>query len=495
MSPMKILLIYPEFPDTFWGYKHTLKFIRKKAAYPPLGLLTLGAMLPQEWPKRLIDLNVRKLTEKDLSWADCAFISGINVQRDSARQIISLCKEAGLRVVAGGPIFTTEYKHFDKVDHFVLNEAELTLPPFLSELNNGCAKRVYKTSDFADLHETPPPLWELADLSQYASMTIQFSRGCPFNCGFCNVTALFGHRARIKTTEQIINELESLYSLGWRGHIFFADDNFIGKKRYIKTQLLPALIEWRRSKRRISFSTQVTIDLADDVPLMEMMTLAGFNAVFIGIETPDKKSLAECNKKPNENRDLVESVKQIQRRGLEVMGGFIIGFDSDTPSIFQRQIDFIQQSAIVIAMVGLLQAPPGTRLYSRMKKEGRLLGLLTANTDGTTNIVTKMEPKTLREGYRNILRNIYSPEFYYRRVKMLSQDYKAPKSKFSIDFQQLMALLRSVIRLGIYGNERVQYWKLLSWMLLRRPQFLPLAIRLAIKGYHFRKVCESYTSD
>lgn len=495
MSPMKILLIYPEFPDTFWGYKHTLKFIRKKAAYPPLGLLTLGAMLPQEWPKRLIDINVRKLTEKDLSWADCAFISGINVQRESARQIISLCKEAGLRVVAGGPIFTTEYKHFDKVDHFVLNEAELTLPPFLSELNNGCAKRVYKTSDFADLHETPSPLWELADLSQYASMTIQFSRGCPFNCGFCNVTALFGHRARIKTTEQIINELESLYSLGWRGHIFFADDNFIGKKRYIKTQLLPALIEWRRSKRRISFSTQVTIDLADDVPLMEMMTLAGFNAVFIGIETPDKKSLAECNKKQNENRDLVESVKQIQRRGLEVMGGFIIGFDSDTPSIFQRQIDFIQQSAIVIAMVGLLQAPPGTRLYSRMKKEGRLLGLLTANTDGTTNIVTKMEPKTLREGYRNILRNIYSPECYYRRVKMLCQDYKAPKSKFSIDFQQLMALLRSVIRLGIYGNERVQYWKLLSWMLLRRPQFLPLAIRLAIKGYHFRKVCESYTSD
>jgi radical SAM superfamily enzyme YgiQ (UPF0313 family) len=492
-SPLKALLIYPEIPDTFWSFKHALKFIRKKAALPPLGLLTLGAMLPKEWSKRLVDTNVTKLDEKDLEWADLVFISAMVVQRDSARQIISRCKKAGLKIVAGGPLFTSEHELFDDIDHFVLNEAELTLPPFLADLERGCARRIYETSDFSDIRKTPAPMWELADLKKYASMSIQFSRGCPFECEFCNVTALFGHKSRIKTTEQIIAELDALYSLGWRGQFFFVDDNFIGNKRYLKTQLLPALIEWRKDKRGIPFNTEASINLADDEPLMEMMVEAGFDAVFIGIETPDDESLAECNKKQNRNRDLVECVKRIQRTGLQVTGGFIVGFDSDTSSIFHRQIDFIQRSGIVTAMVGLLQAPSGTRLYKRLKQEGRLIDHSSGdNVDGTTNIIPKMDLDALCEGYRNVMRNIYSPKLYYQRIQTFIREYKAPKIKNPLDFQRVLAFFRSSIRLGIFGKERFQYWKIFLWTLFRRPGLFPLAITFAIYGHHFRKISELY---
>ena len=488
---MNVLLIYPEFPDTFWSFKHALKFIHKKAAFPPLGLLTLGAMLPEEWSKRLVDINATKLTEKDLAWADCAFISGMVVQRESARQTIARCKEAGLKVIAGGPLFTSKYEEFEDVDHFVLNEAELTLPPFLADFKMGHAKRVYETSEFCDIREALAPMWELADLKRYASMSIQFSRGCPFNCEFCNVTALFGHRPRIKTAEQIIAELDGLYHVGWRGQVFFVDDNFIGNKRYLKTQLLPALIKWQKDQKGIPFFTEASVNLADDQRLMEMMVEAGFDTVFIGIETPDEESLAECNKKQNKNRDLVEDVKRMQRAGLQVQAGFIVGFDNDTPSIFQRQIDFIQKSGIVTAMVGLLQAPPGTRLHERLKRESRLLGHMSGdNVDGTTNIIPKMDLNTLHEGYRNILRHIYSHKHYYQRIKTFLGEYKAPKIEIPLDFQRFLAFFRSNIRLGILGKERFQYWKLLLWTLFRRPELFSLAVTLAIQCYHFRKICE-----
>jgi radical SAM superfamily enzyme YgiQ (UPF0313 family) len=485
---LKVLLIYPKFPDTFWSFKHALKFIHKKSAYPPLGLLTVAAMLPKKWDLRLVDLNVTQLTQKDLAWADYAFISAMAVQRDSARWSISRCKDAGLKVVAGGPLFTSEHEQFEGVDHFVLNEAELTLPPFLADLEQGRARHLYETSEFSDIRKTPVPMWELVDPKRYAGMGIQFSRGCPFNCEFCNVTALFGHRPRIKTTEQIISELDSIYNLGWRGLIFFVDDNFIGNKGYLRTQLLPALIDWRKDKRGIPFNTEVSVNLADDVPLMEMMVEAGFDAVFIGIETPDELGLAECNKKQNKNRDLVESVKKIQRAGLQVQGGFIIGFDSDTPSIFQRQIDFIQKSGIVTAMVGLLQAPRGTRLYERLKREGRLTGLMSGVNDGTTNIIPHMDLEALREGYRKIMRHIYAPQHYYQRVRTFLREYKTPKIVVPLDVQRLLAVFRSGIRLGVFGEERFQYWRLLSWTLLRRPGLFSLAITLAIYGHHFRKI-------
>jgi len=487
---MNTLLLYPAFPDTFWSFKHALKFIHKKAAFPPLGLLTVASMMPRRWPKRLIDINVTKLKDKDLKWADSVFISAMAVQRESARQLITRCNNAGLKVIAGGPLFTEEHAEFETVDHFLLNEAELTLPSFLDDLKRGSAAKVYRTSEFADIRKTPPPMWGLIDMRRYAAMNIQFSRGCPFNCDFCNITALLGHRVRIKTAGQIIAELDGIYDLGWRGQVFFVDDNFIGNKKYLMDELLPAIIEWQKDKKQICFNTEASVNLADNDPLMEMMVKAGFESVFIGIETPAEEGLAECNKRQNKNRDLVESVKRMQRAGLQVQGGFIVGFDSDTPSIFQRQIDFIQKSGIVTAMVGLLNAPPGTRLYKRMKLEGRLAGLISCNTDGTTNIIPRMDLKVLSEGYKKIMGHIYSPKVYYERVRTFLQEYNAPKTRVQMDFQRFMAFFRSSIRLGIFGRERFQYWKLLLWTLRKRPGLMPLAITFAIYGHHFRKVCE-----
>ena len=487
---MKVLLIYPEFPDTFWSFKHALKFIRKPASSPPLGLLTVAALLPSAWEKRLVDLNVRNLTEEDLTWADIALISAMTAQRRSTHQVIARCKAMGLKIVAGGPLFTTEHDQFDLVDHFVLNEAELTLPPFLRDLEQDCAQRIYSSSEFPDIHHTPAPLWELVDLRRYVTMPIQYSRGCPFDCEFCNITALLGHRPRLKSAEQILRELEGLYHLGWRGTIFFVDDNLIGNKKQLKQELLPALIEWRKDKVGLSFSTEVSINLADDDELMQLMYEAGFDTVFIGVETPDEDSLTECNKKQNQGRDLIGDIKRIQRSGLQVQGGFILGFDSDTPSIFQRQIDFIQKSGIVTAMVGLLQAPIGTRLYERLKKEGRLRGIMSGdNVDGTTNIIPKMNMDMLYKGYKTVIDTLYTPRHYYARVKTFLKEFKPPKIHVPIDFQYFLALLRSIIRLGILDKERIYYWKLFFWTLFRKPKLFPLAITFAIYGYHFRQIC------
>jgi len=486
---MRILFVYPEFPDTFWSFKHALKFIRKKAGSPPLGLLTVAAMLPAGWEKRLVDLNVTNLTSKDLAWADYVFISAMVVQRDAARAVIARCKEAGVKVVAGGPLFTMEHEQFPDVDHFVLNEAELTLPPFLADLADGRAQRIYTTTEFPDIHLTPPPLWQLVNLKHYDTVSIQFSRGCPFSCDFCNVTALLGHRPRTKTSVQIIAELDGIYALGWRKNIFFVDDNFIGNKKQLKSEVLPALIEWRKGKIGVPFSTEVSINLVDDPELLSLMTQAGFDTVFVGIETPNEDSLVECSKNQNKGRDLVESVKQLQRAGLQVQGGFIVGFDNDTPSIFQQQIDFIQKSGIVTAMVGLLQAPPGTRLYERLQREGRLVNEISGdNADGSTNIVPKMGLETLREGYRKLLDQIYAPQLYYERVLTFLREYHPPKFRFYLDPQSILALGRSIYQLGIRGVERVHYWKLFFWTLFRRPRLFPLAITLAIMGFHFRQV-------
>jgi radical SAM superfamily enzyme YgiQ (UPF0313 family) len=488
-AAMNILLVYPEFPDTFWSFKHALRFVHKKAATPPLGLLTVAAMLPAEWQKRLVDLNVTNLTTKHLAWADYVFISAMIVQRQAARAVIARCKEAGVNVVAGGPLFTMEHEQFPEVDHFILNEAELTLPPFLSDLAMGHAQRLYTTTEYPDIRQTPAPLWQLADFKHYNTISIQFSRGCPFQCDFCNVTTLLGHRPRTKTAAQIITELDNLYALGWRKSIFFVDDNFIGNKKQIKAELLPALIEWRKGKRGVPFSTEASINLADDPELVLRMTQAGFDTVFIGIETPNENSLAECSKNQNQGRDLVESVKQLQRAGLQVQGGFIVGFDNDPPSIFQQQIDFIQKSGIVTAMVGLLQAPLGTRLYERLKQEGRLIDEFSGdNGDGSTNIIPKMGMPALQEGYRRLLEQIYAPSSYYERVLTFLREYRPPAIGFNLDVQYILALGRSIYQLGIRGVERVHYWRLFFWTLFRRPRLFPLAITFTIYGFHFRQI-------
>ncbi len=488
---MKALLIYPEFPDTFWSFKYALRFVAKKASFPPLGLLTIAGLLPGDWEKRVRDLNVEPLRNKDLEWADVALVSGMSIQKSSARAAIDRCKQAGLLVVAGGPLFTMDAESFDDVDHLVLDEAEITLPRFLAELEAGHPRHVYATDSHADMSATPVPAWELAPLKHYHSLAIQYSRGCPFDCEFCNITSLLGRRVRTKSSEQIIEELDAAYSRGWRGQVFFVDDNFIGNRRRLKADLLPALIAWREDKRGITFHTEASINLADDPELIELMTAAGFDAVFVGIETPDDGGLSECGKKQNRNRDLVADVRRLQRAGLQVQGGFIVGFDSDGPSVFAKQIEFIQRSGIVTAMVGLLQAPQGTRLYRRMMDEGRLLGAASGdNVEGTTNIKTTMDAESLHAGYRRILDHIYSPRHYYERVKTLLREFKKPRVRLSPRPSDLLALGRSIVELGVLGKERLHYWKLLFWTAFRRPSLLPFAIQLAISGYHFRKVCE-----
>jgi radical SAM superfamily enzyme YgiQ (UPF0313 family) len=490
---MNVLLIYPKFPDTFWSFTYALSFIGKKAAFPPLGLLTVASLLPAEWPKRLVDVNIDSLTDKDLLWADMAFIGSMTVQRKSAKQIIARCNAANLKVVAGGPLFTAEPDEFTQVDHLVLDEAELTLPPFLADLQSGQLKKVYRASGFCDLGSTPPPLWNLVKMKRYASMSIQFSRGCPFNCEFCNVTTLFGHRSRLKAPRQIISELDRIYASGWRSSIFFVDDNFIGNTGYLKKHLLPALIEWRKDKKGCVFFTEASINLADDPELLAMMVTAGFDSVFIGIESPDEVSLTECHKIQNKNRDLLESVAIIHRAGLQVMGGFIVGFDNDGPSIFQRQIDFIQQSGIVTAMVGMLQAPPGTRLFDRLQRESRVVDTFSGdNVDGTTNIIPRMGMDRLADGYQSIMKHIYAPKHYYRRVRTLLKELKTPEVNQPMDMQRFLSFFRCAFRLGILGKERFHYWPLMIWTLVCKPRLIPVATTLCIYGYHYRKICELY---
>jgi len=339
---MKILLVYPQYPDTFWSFKHALKFVSKKAAFPPLGLLTVAAMLPGEWEKKLVDMNVTRLTDDDIKWADYVFISAMVVQQNSVKEVITRCKGLNTRIVAGGPLFTTGYEDFDRVDHFVLGEAEVTLPLFLEDLEKGRARHVYASDTRPEISKTPIPLWSLINMKVYSSMNVQYSRGCPFNCEFCDIILLNGHKPRTKDREQLLAELEELYRRGWRDSVFIVDDNFIGNKKKLKLEILPAIIEWRKGKKYpFPLFTESSINLADDEELMKLMVAAGFNTVFIGIETPNEESLVECAKLQNQNRDLVASVKKIQNYGMEVQGGFIVGFDSDPPNIFKDQINFI----------------------------------------------------------------------------------------------------------------------------------------------------------
>jgi len=488
---MKILMIYPEYPDTFWSFKHAVKFVSKKAAHPPLGLLTVAPMLPGDWPKKLVDLNVEKLKEKDILWADLVFIGAMSAQYKSTVEVIGLCKSLNKTIVAGGPMFTEDYEKFEEVDYLVLNEAEITLPLFLDDLQKGKPKRIYQTEEFADITASPQPDYSLINISKYSSKSIQFTRGCPFNCEFCDITALLGHKMRIKTTQQIVNELQTLYDLGARGDIFFVDDNFIGNKKVLKTDLLPALIGWVNSHGNpFSFSTEASVNLSDDPELMSLMTKAGFSSVFVGIETPEESSLEECKKTQNRNRSLLDSVKIIQQNGMEVLGGFIVGFDSDTPRIFSQQIEFIQKSGIISAMIGLLNAPTKSKLYQRLKKEGRILNKMTGdNTDATMNFIPKMNKEILTNGYRDVIRGIYEGKPFYERVRHFLNDFQPQvKVRTKITFNKFMALIKSMFIIGIFDRDRKYYWQLFFWSLFNRPKVFPLAVTYSIYGYHYRRV-------
>ena len=489
-----ILMIYPQHTKTFWGFENVMKILGKKAAYPPLGILTISSMLPGNWSKKLVDLNTDTLSSSDIAWADFVFISAMIVQKESALKVIERVRQSGKPVVAGGPLFTTGAEDFPFIDHLFLGEAENTLKDFIKDVNNNNLKRIYKATGFPDLASVPVPDWSLINPAKYHSMSLQYSRGCPFNCEFCDIVILNGRNPRTKTKEQVIAELDALYKMGWHEGVFFVDDNLIGNKNKLKTEILPAIIEWQKIRKYpFTLNTQVSINLTDDEEMIRLMVDAGFTTVFIGIETPDETSLEECSKFQNRNRDLVSSVKKLQNFGLEVQGGFIVGFDSDTPAIFQKQIEFIQKSGIVTAMVGLLTALPKTRLHKRLEENKRIVRESSANNTifSTLNFIPRMDKKILFSGYTKILETIYNPKNYYERIKTFLREFKPVKKDVSrkrIQKFELRAFFGSIWLLGIRSRGRGHFWNLLFWVALKYPGLFHQAISSSLAGVHLRTV-------
>ncbi len=490
---MKILLVYPEYEETFWSFKKILNIVGKKAAFPPLGLLTIASMLPDDFEKKLIDMNIETLKDEHIKWADYVFISAMIVQKDSSRMVINKVKKFKKPVVVGGPLFTTGWEEFTDADHLFLGEAEDIYQGFVDDLKNGKLKKMYSSTKFPDIQRTAIPDWRLINVKNYNSLCIQLSRGCPFDCEFCDVVLLNGRIPRTKSKEQLIDELDALYKRGWRAGVFFVDDNFIGKKSALKKEFLPAIIEWQEKHNYpFSFNTQASINLADDEKIMELMVEAGFTSIFVGIETPDSESLRECGKTQNENRDLLESVKIIQNAGMEVQAGFIVGFDHDTETIFQRQIDFIQKSGIVTAMVSILNALPKTKLCKRLKETNRLIRSSTGNNTkiSSLNFIPKMDKDVLMEGFKRISATIYAPKAYYERIRTLLKEYKPLRKKRMprLRMYHIRAFIGSIWYLGIRQKGRLYFWKLLFWSLFRRPSLFPYAIGFSLVGIHFRSV-------
>jgi radical SAM superfamily enzyme YgiQ (UPF0313 family) len=493
---MKVLLVYPEFPDTYWSFKHALSFEGKQSAFPPLGLLTVSAMLPESWERRLVDMNVRKLKQADVEWADIVFASAMIVQQESLKSVVKLSKALGKRVVVGGPFVTTTLHPLEGADHVVLGEAEETLPGIIRDLERGEAQAVYQAPERPAMSLTPIPDFKLADMRRYSAMSVQYSRGCPFNCEFCDIIEIYGRVPRTKSNEQMLLELDALRDSGWRGTVFIVDDNFIGNKKNVK-KLLPDLAAWQeRNGRPFTFITEASVNLAEDDQLLDWMRRAGFNRAFLGIETPVEASLREAQKGQNLRHDLLESVKKIQSYGIEVMAGFIVGFDNDPDDIFDRMTNFIKESAIPLAMVGLLTALPNTQLWRRLKGEGRLLGESGGNnTHSDLNFVTRMDSTRLVEGYKSILRTIYDTREYYDRalecLKRVSQP--GPKSQRGNTFlRDLSALTRITLRLGVRDHDRWEFWRYFTQTLAHHRGAFADSMRLAAMGYHFRKLTETY---
>jgi len=486
---MKILLVYPNTPETFWSFRHVLRFVSKKSAFPPLGLLTVAAMLPKEWDLRLVDMNVEPLPDEALAWADVVFLSAMLVHKEAVADIARRCAALGKTIVAGGPLFTATPDLFPEIRHRVLGEAEDLMPQVVEDLRHGTLKAAYQRPDRPDLKRVPIPRWDLVHLQHYATMAVQFSRGCPYDCEFCDIVVMNGRIPRTKSPEQLLAELEALVDRGWRDMVFIVDDNFIGDRRRTKV-LLRALIEWReRTQAPVGFLTEASVNLADDPELCELMVRAGFKKVFVGIETPSIESLQECHKLLNRGRDLVRAVQTLQRAGLEVMGGFIVGFDSDPQDIFRRQFEFIQRSGVVTAMVGLLTALPQTRLYKRLMREGRLEKESTGNnTQATLNFRPVLGREFLQAGYRELMNRLYEPRAYYRRIRTFLKHHRPAGPNLRLSSGDLRAFLKSLWLLGIRCRGRRAYWRMLIGTLLLRPRQFRVALELMIMGYHFRCV-------
>ena len=492
---MKVLLVWPEFPDTYWSFRHALKFEGRQAAFPPLGLLTVAAMLPPEWEPRLVDMNVETLWPDDIEWADIVFVSAMIVQNESLESVVAQCRNMGKRVVVGGPYVSTSSKRLPDADHIFIGEAEPTLPEFINDLELGIARKIYKADDRPWLASTPVPDFSLVDMDRYSAMNIQYSRGCPFNCEFCDIIEIYGRVPRTKSNSQMLAELDALKATGWRGLVFIVDDNFIGNKKNVRL-FMPDLIEWSRANGDpFSYITEASVNLAEDDALLAQMEDAGFRRVFLGIETPVEESLKEAQKGQNTRRNLLDSIHKIQSYGMEVMAGFIVGFDSDPDDIFELQMQFIRESGIPLAMVGLLTALPDTQLWRRLEKEGRLLNVSTGNnTDCSINFIPRMDTSRLVEGYKSILKNIYSPREYYRRaLDCLGRFHSNRPEPRQINIRQdLRSFFRVVFDLGIRDRSRLEFWSYFFSLLRHHTRDFAHGLTLAAMGYHFRMVTEKY---
>jgi radical SAM superfamily enzyme YgiQ (UPF0313 family) len=504
MAKKNALLVYPEFATSFWSFKFALQYLGKKSSMPSLGLLTLANMFSTDYNLRLVDMNVRPLTDADLHWADLVCTSTMIVQRNSLAQVIARVKRAGKPVVAGGPHPTSYWADIEDVDYFLLGEVEATFSLFLRDLENGTAQHLYVPREKPAITQTPLPRYDLINMRAYGSMLLQFSRGCPFDCEFCDITKLYGRVPRTKTNAQMLAEFSLLYDLGWRGSLFLVDDNFIGNRRDA-LRLLRALIAWQRERNYpFNLCTEASMNLVEHEELMDAMMHAGFTSVFVGIETPTPAALIATKKKQNVRKDdpdySLHAIQTLQEKGFEVMGGFILGLDGDTPDAFDTHIRFIQQAAIAMAMEGLLTVLKGTDLYYRMEREGRLRGDTTGNNlDTQLNFVPEMPEAVLKAGYKRVLNTIYDRRLanYFARCWTLLQNLdrsQAPKPMHTpLRLTEMMRFTLASTKqlMSVQGPAYLQF---LSRVITRHPDMLWEAFELAAKGYHLRKITEQVTA-
>jgi len=499
MKHRKILFVQPEHTTSYWGFQYSLRLYGKKTMHPPLGLITVAAMLPKHWDLRLIDCNIETLTDEDVLWADMVWTGGMGTQVKSMYAVLDRCRALGRKTVIGGP-HATGHKPVDRADYLVLNEAEVTLQPFLDDLEKGCPKQVYEDATKPDVTSTPVPRFDLLNVNAYGVMDIQYSRGCPFNCEFCDIIALYGRVPRTKTPAQTVAEFQALYDLGYRGALFLVDDNFIGNKKSVK-DMLELLTPWMQKHEYPFFlTTEASINLADDDGLLEAMRLSGFKRVFLGIETPSMEALKETQKFQNTKREMVESVHHMQSFGIECMGGFIVGFDSDEANIFDRQIQFITQAELPWAMVGILAAIPLTQLWDRLQREDRLLGYHSGDQFGGTNFKTKMAPDELMDGYKKILRTIYEPRSYFDRVlavvkRQVDVGYPNLHKKLTGFAKIGAATIVSMVIQGVFSSYRREYWRFMYQLLTQYRKKYVVGLMNSIVGHHFIKYTDKILKE
>ena len=485
---MRALLVNPSSPESYWSGVRSLRFAGRRCLLPPLGLLTVAALLPPRWRLELADENVAEIRDERLRAADVAMLTGMLVQRDALQTLLARCRALGVRTVVGGPYATTFPEDLAAADHVAVGEGEQFVPRLAADLEAGTAARVYRAEGWPDLLGAPPPRFDLLPKRVYRQMAIQFSRGCPFDCEFCDVVRLYGRRPRTKSPRQFVAELEALRATGFRGDVFVVDDNFVGDRAAARAALAE-VARWRRGTRvPFRFYTQAGLSLADDPPLADAMVAAGFDAVFVGVETPNPQALREAGK-PQNLRAPLERIESLRRRGLEVWGGFILGFDADGPDIFDRLAEFVERAAIPYAMVGLLGALPGTRLYRRLAAEGRLRADLLWRGDqfGVTNVIHRLPLDQLLVGYRRVMERLYSPEGYFARCRESLRTWSPARGvpHVHLSWDDLRAGLRSFVGQGIKGPYRRSYLRFLAWALAHRPSKLPRALTMAAVGHHF----------